>query len=90
MTLNRSSSRIVMVIVPVAFIAGAPKGADDQPTGQNTTFLFSGNATSELGTYNKKFAHCHYVNYVDHAPTCDPGSQGQPFTRHSFDLQQHS
>ncbi|MBR8418279.1 hypothetical protein K6W16_05600 [Burkholderia dolosa] len=40
-----------MVIVPVAFIVGAPKGADDQPTGQNTTFLFSGNATSELGTY---------------------------------------
>jgi hypothetical protein len=51
MILNRSSLRIVMVIVPVAFIAGAPKGADDQPTGQNTTFLFSGNATSELGTY---------------------------------------
>ncbi|WP_162999416.1 hypothetical protein [Burkholderia sp. Nafp2/4-1b] len=50
-TFSRSTSRIVMVIVPVAFIAGAPKGADDQPTGQNTTFLFSGNATSELGTY---------------------------------------
>ncbi|MET1478680.1 MULTISPECIES: hypothetical protein, partial [Burkholderia] len=31
----------VMVIVPVAFVAGAPKGADDQPTGQNTTFLKS-------------------------------------------------
>ncbi|WP_412473153.1 hypothetical protein, partial [Burkholderia stabilis] len=30
-----------MVIVPVAFIAGAPKGAGDQPTGQNTTFLKS-------------------------------------------------
>ncbi|WP_162999474.1 hypothetical protein [Burkholderia sp. Nafp2/4-1b] len=40
MTFSRSTSRIVMVIVPVAFIAGAPKGADDQPTGQNTTFLF--------------------------------------------------
>ncbi|WP_155637421.1 hypothetical protein [Burkholderia cepacia] len=63
MTLNRSGSRIVMVIVPVAFIAGAPKGAGDQPTGQNTTFLFSGNATSELGTYTQTADNDDYVNY---------------------------
>jgi len=50
-----------MVIVPVAFIAGAPKGAGDQPTGQNTTFLFSGNATSELGTYTQTIDNQHYV-----------------------------
>ncbi|MFL6665836.1 MAG: hypothetical protein ACJ8J3_01570, partial [Burkholderia ambifaria] len=63
MTLNLSSSRIVMVIVPVAFIASAPKGAGDQPTGQNTTFLFSGNATSELGTYIHSVDNSRYVKY---------------------------
>ncbi|CAN0640980.1 hypothetical protein BCEP27_10603 [Burkholderia cepacia] len=31
--------------------------------GQNTTFLFSGNATSELGTYNKTDDNYDYVNY---------------------------
>ncbi|WP_431021059.1 hypothetical protein ACQ4K0_32275 [Burkholderia cepacia] len=56
-----------MVIVPVAFIAGAPKGAGDQPTGQNTTFLFSGNATSELGTYTKKIDHQHYVKLIEYS-----------------------
>ncbi|MBR8206770.1 hypothetical protein, partial [Burkholderia vietnamiensis] len=50
-----------MVIVPVAFIASAPKGADDQPTGQNTTFVFSRNATSELGTYIAPTDNQHYV-----------------------------
>ncbi|MDN7929217.1 hypothetical protein, partial [Burkholderia vietnamiensis] len=50
-----------MVIVPVAFIASAPKGADDQPTGQNTTFVFSRNATSELGTYIVQIDNPHYV-----------------------------
>ncbi|WP_448165901.1 hypothetical protein, partial [Burkholderia cepacia] len=48
----RSGSRIVMVIVPVAFIAGAPKGAGDQPTGQNTTFLSSQNTTFQSSHYN--------------------------------------
>ncbi|MBZ5789198.1 hypothetical protein K8353_03680, partial [Burkholderia contaminans] len=33
----------------------------DQPTGQNTTFLFSGNATSELGTYTQTIDNSRYV-----------------------------
>jgi hypothetical protein len=72
MILNRSSLRIVMVIVPVAFIAGAPKGADDQPTGQNTTFLFSGNATSELGTYIVSGDNDYYVKSYSPETTVSP------------------
>ncbi|WP_175902607.1 hypothetical protein [Burkholderia seminalis] len=36
-------------------------GVGDQPTGQNTTFLFSGNATSEFGTYIKSGDNSRYV-----------------------------
>ncbi|MBR7964577.1 hypothetical protein [Burkholderia latens] len=68
-----------MVIVPVAFIAGAPKGAGDQPTGQNTTFLFSANATSELGTYTDIIDNTYYVKCDGNAAPIAPGNQDNHF-----------
>ncbi|WP_230972123.1 hypothetical protein, partial [Burkholderia vietnamiensis] len=52
--------------------------ADDQPTGQNTTFVFSRNATSELGTYNQEVDNSRYVKSKTDNPNPTPPTSPQP------------
>ncbi|WP_230938980.1 hypothetical protein, partial [Burkholderia vietnamiensis] len=52
--------------------------ADDQPTGQNTTFVFSRNATSELGTYIAPTDNSRYVKSKTDTSNPTPPTSPQP------------
>jgi hypothetical protein len=56
--------RLVIVIVPVSFIADSSSRACEHRSVKNPTFVSGGNTTFELATYTKNAANFYYVKFI--------------------------